>query len=108
MVDVLKLPHHGSIRNVDEHFFARVRARNYVISANGRDGNPEDQTLALLCDARLSDMDLWTLWLTYGGEADDGKPGLHARLDAFFAARKIKQQLDVRFAKPGERHTITL
>jgi hypothetical protein len=108
IVDVLKLPHHGSIRNVDERFFARVRARNYVISANGRDGNPEDDTLALLCDARLRDRDPWTLWLTYGGEAADGKPGLHTRLDAFFAGRKAKQQLDVRFAKPGERHTITL
>jgi Metallo-beta-lactamase superfamily len=108
MVDILKLPHHGSIRNVDERFFARVRARNYVISANGRDGNPEDDTLALLCDARLRDRAPWTLWLTYGGEAADGKLGLHARLDAFFAARKTKQQLDVRLAKPGERHTITL
>jgi hypothetical protein len=79
-----------------------------VISANGRDGNPEDDTLALLCDARLRDRAPWTLWLTYGGEAADGKLGLHARLDAFFAARKTKQQLDVRLAKPGERHTITL
>jgi len=108
MVDVLKLPHHGSIRNVNEHFFARVHARNYVISANGRDGNPEDDTLALLCDARLGDTDPWTLWLTYGGEDGDGRLGLHARLDAFFAARKTKQQLDVRFAKPGGRHAITL
>jgi hypothetical protein len=108
IVDVLKLPHHGSIRNVDEHFFARVRARNYVISANGRDGNPEDATLTLLCDARLHDAAPWTLWLTYGGEAEDGKPGLHARLDAFFAARKTRQRIDVRFAKPGESHTIKL
>jgi beta-lactamase superfamily II metal-dependent hydrolase len=108
MVDVLKLPHHGSIRNVDEHFFARVHARNYVISANGRDGNPEDDTLALLCDARLGDSAPWTLWMTYGGEDGDGKLGLHTRLDAFFTARKTKQQLDVRFAKPGDRHIISL
>src|SRR5215203_834819 len=107
-VDVLKLPHHGSIRNTDDQFFARVHARNYVISANGRDGNPEDATLALLCDARLGDRAPWTLWMTYGGEDADGKLGLHTRLDAFFTARKTKQQLDVRFAKPGERHTITL
>jgi len=108
VVDVLKLPHHGSIRNVDETFFARVRARHYVISANGRDGNPEDDTLSLLCDSRLNDDDPWTLWLTYGAEDDDGKPGLHERFKKFFDARAEKQKLDVRIANPGERHVITL
>jgi hypothetical protein len=107
-VDVLKLPHHGSVRNIDTPIFERVRARHYVISANGRDGNPENKTLELLCDSRLSDTDPWTLWLTYGGEPGDGKPGLHDRLAAFFAARKGKQPLDVRIAKPGDRHTIEL
>jgi hypothetical protein len=107
-VDVLKLPHHGSSRNVDDEFFARVHAHHYVISANGRDGNPEDETLTMLCDARLGDGNPWTLWLTYGGEAGDGKPGLHERLDAFFTARKATQQLDVRIAKPGERHVIAV
>jgi hypothetical protein len=107
-VDVLKLPHHGSSRNVDPTFFERVHARNYVISANGRDGNPENDTLTMLCDSRLNDTDPWTLWLTYGAEAGDGKPGLHERLDEYFTARKAKQTLDLRIAKPGERHTITL
>jgi hypothetical protein len=107
-VDVLKLPHHGSVRNIDKPIFERVRARHYVISANGRDGNPESKTLELLCDSRLSDADPWTLWLTYGGEPGDGKPGLHDRLAAVFAARKGKQTLDVRIAKPGDRHTIKL
>lgn len=107
-VDVLKLPHHGSSRNVDATFFARVRARHYVISANGRDGNPEDETLRLLCDSRLADHDPWTLWLTYGKQAGDGKPGLHERLSAFFAARQAQQTLDVRIAAPGEHHTIAL
>ena len=108
-VDVLKLPHHGSIRNVDDVFFKCVRARNYVISANGRDGNPEDDTLALLCDSRFDDDEPWTLWFTYGGEPGDGKPGLHERVSAFLSARKTAGQvIDVRFAKPGGRHTIPL
>jgi Metallo-beta-lactamase superfamily len=107
-VDVLKIPHHGSSRNVDATFFARVHARHYVISANGRDGNPESETLQLLCDSRLADKAPWTLWLTYGKTAADGKPGLHARLAAFFKARQAKQKLDVRIAAPGEHHTITL
>jgi hypothetical protein len=108
MVDVLKLPHHGSSRNVDETFFARVHARNYVISGNGRDCNPENDTLRMLFDSRLKDTSPWTLWLTYGGEAGDGKSGLHERLDKFITRRKAKQKLDVRIAKPGERHTIAL
>ena len=108
MVDVLKLPHHGSSRNVDEKFFARVHARNYVISGNGRDGNPENDALTMLCDSRLGDADPWTLWLTYGEAPGDGKNALHERLGDFFTARKAKQKLDVRIAKPGERHTITL
>jgi hypothetical protein len=107
-VDVLKLPHHGSVRNVDAAFFERVRARNYVISANGRDGNPDDATLALLCDTRRGDDEPWTLWLTYGGEPNDGKPGLHERLSAFLSGREAAgQTVDARFAKPGERHVIT-
>jgi hypothetical protein len=108
-VDVLKLPHHGSIRNVDEKFFDRVHARHYVISANGRDGNPEDATLDLLCDSRKGDNEPWTLWFTYGGEPGDGKPGLHERLSAYLETRKAEgQPIDARFARPGERHTIAL
>lgn len=108
-VDVLKLPHHGSIRNVDADFFTRIRARHYVISANGRDGNPDDATLALLCDARRDDQSPWTLWLTYGGEPRDGKPGLHERLRTFLSARSdAGQVIDVRFARPDGRHTIVL
>jgi hypothetical protein len=108
LVDLVKLPHHGSVRNVDERFFDRVRARHYVISANGRDGNPEDETLRLLCDARLQDADPWTLWLTYGGVPGDGKPDLHPRLETFFAARRAGQAPDVRYAEPDGRHVITL
>ena len=66
-------------------------------------------TLELLCDSRLKDKEPWTLWLTYGGEPGDGKLDLPERLAKFFAARKeAKQTLDVKIAKPGERHTITL
>ena len=109
VVDVLKLPHHGSRRNVNPSFFERIRARHYVISANGRDGNPDDPTLTMLCDARRGDDEPWTLWLTYGGEANDGKPGLHERLSAFLSSRKaMGQDIDARFAKPGERHVIAL
>jgi ribonuclease BN (tRNA processing enzyme) len=44
-VDILKVPHHGSDRNVLREFFNIVNEDNYVISANGRDDNPSVDTL---------------------------------------------------------------
>ena len=44
-VDILKVPHHGSERNVSEQFFEMVTADVYLISANGRDDNPSFATL---------------------------------------------------------------
>lgn len=51
-VDVLKLPHHGSCRNVNADFFRRITADTYVLSANGRYDNPDLATLAWLAAAR--------------------------------------------------------
>jgi hypothetical protein len=51
-VDLLKLPHHGSMRNINEEFFERVTADHYVISANGRDDNPYLPTLETLIAVR--------------------------------------------------------
>lgn len=44
-VDVLKVQHHGSDRNSDEKFFRSLTADTYVISANGKYGNPDFETL---------------------------------------------------------------
>ncbi|HEU0015766.1 MAG TPA: hypothetical protein VFQ45_18960 [Longimicrobium sp.] len=54
-VDVLKLPHHGSIRNVDRDFFERILADHYVISADGEHDNPDLDTLKLLTEIRGND-----------------------------------------------------
>ena len=80
-LDILKLPHHGSIRNVEADFFTRLPARHYLISANGRDGNPESATLEAIAASRADDD--FTIHLTN----HDGKDDLAARLDAFVAAR---------------------
>lgn len=50
-VDVLKVPHHGSARNVTEEFFKTVTADKYAISANGKDGNPDLNTLVWIVEA---------------------------------------------------------
>jgi hypothetical protein len=66
-VDVLKMPHHGSIRNVDTPFFERIRADHYVFSANGKFGNPDPPTLEMLAKARKDDSD-YTIHLTTAPE----------------------------------------
>ena len=63
-VDVLKLPHHGSDRNVTPEFFERVRANHYVVSGDGGHGNPEPKMLEMLFDARPA-LD-YTVHMTYG------------------------------------------
>lgn len=75
-VDVLKLPHHGSSRNVEADFFTSSRARHYVVSGDGHHGNPESESLELLLESRRHDDEPWTLWLTYGGTPGDGRDGL--------------------------------
>jgi len=54
-VNLLKVPHHGSDRNVETDFFRAVHADHYVISADGKDNNPELATLAMITDARRGD-----------------------------------------------------
>lgn len=50
-VDVLKLAHHGSERDVNKEFFERVSADTYVVSANGRYGNPDFSTLTWVVES---------------------------------------------------------
>ena len=75
-VDLLKLPHHGSDRNVATEFFRAVTADHYVVSADGRFGNPEISTLKMISEARGKDK--FTIHLT----------NKEKRLDKFFASEK--------------------
>ena len=50
-VDILKVPHHGSERNVSAQFFDTVTADMYIISANGRDDNPSFLTLKWIIES---------------------------------------------------------
>ena len=40
-VDLLKMPHHGSIRNMTEEFMTFFEAKHYVFSADGKHDNPD-------------------------------------------------------------------
>ena len=50
-VNLYKVQHHGSDRNVEASFFDRITADTYVISANGRYGNPDYETLEWIMKA---------------------------------------------------------
>ena len=60
--DVLKVPHHGSDRNVTREFFETVTADHYVISADGKHDNPDVKMLRMLAEARGTDA--YTIHLT--------------------------------------------
>lgn len=51
-VDILKLPHHGSSRNLDNDFFEQIHADHYVVSGDGTYGNPDRDTLMMIERAR--------------------------------------------------------
>jgi len=90
-VDLLKLPHHGSDRNVATEFFRSITADHYVVSADGRFGNPEISTLQMISEARGNDK--FTIHLT----------NREARLDKFFASEKAKgKKYDVAFRDPKQ------
>jgi hypothetical protein len=50
-VNIFKLPHHGSVRNMSRDLFDVITAGTYVISANGKYDNPDLATLIWLVEA---------------------------------------------------------
>lgn len=51
-LDVLKVPHHGSVKNVTREFFELVTADHYIISASGKHGHPSRDVLRWIVEAR--------------------------------------------------------
>jgi hypothetical protein len=47
-VDLLKMPHHGSIRNVTSKFMKFFEAKHYVFSADGKHDNPDAPAIEAL------------------------------------------------------------
>jgi hypothetical protein len=86
-LDLLKLPHHGSDRNVDQDYFDALHARHYVISADGKYSNPDVGTLEMISKSRTDDD--FTIWLTYPPE-EFADQAVGQAVAAFFAADKAK------------------
>jgi len=97
-VDVLKVPHHGSRKNVIPTLLELVPARHYVVSTNGEHfGHPDDVALARVVTARRGS----TLWFNYEPTAATrrwAEPSLTERYE--FEARFAEPQAGVRLELP--------
>lgn len=107
-VDLFKLPHHGSCRNNSEELLARVTADTYVISADGKHGNPDRETLERLAAARAGAR--YTVACTFQAGAEamvrDDEPGADARRAALrgfagWAARQASRGVTVIHRDPA-------
>jgi hypothetical protein len=86
-VDLLKLPHHGSDRDVDRDYFESIQARHYVISADGKYTNPDVATLEMIAASR-PDND-YTIWLTNAPE-EFADAAVGAEVAKFLKGRTFK------------------
>lgn len=105
-VDILKVPHHGSDRNMETIFFERIKADHYVFSGNGEHGNPERKTLEMLLDARGNDD--FAIHLTYPvSEIDTGrKAEWNKQRDKEAAQKKKKPNTKVRETWSNKKHSL--
>lgn len=80
--DILKMPHHGSDRNMTLDFLKRITADHYVISANGENTNPDADTVEWIAQAREGES--YRLYLTNEKMVDPVK-----KVDVGQAVKKI-------------------
>lgn len=96
-LDLLKVPHHGSSRNATPEFFERLPARHLVISADGKDHNPDLKTLEMISAARPDDE--FTLHLTESVFKNEMGPVI----EGFFAdERRRGREYEVSF-RPSDQ-----
>lgn len=89
-VDIFKLPHHGSNRNVTAGLFEAITATHYLISANGEHDNPDADTLDMLVQGRKAARgDSFTVHFTFPDKA-------YALISEAAASRsqKVRKQKD--------------
>jgi glyoxylase-like metal-dependent hydrolase (beta-lactamase superfamily II) len=106
-IDVLKMPHHGSDRNMDRIFFQRITADHYVFSGNGEYGNPERETLQMLLDKR-GDAE-FTIHLTYPIQEIDveREKNWNKEQQKEKSRKKNNPSLDVRENWSPKKHSLT-
>lgn len=95
-LDILKLPHHGSRRNMSPDFLKQVTADHYIVSGDGKHGNPSREVLDWIVESRKK-TDVYTIHLTY----KKGPEELAKKVNAFLKSKKPGTKYQVEFAKEG-------
>lgn len=75
LVDIFKLPHHGSERNATAELLKIVKAKHYIISADGKYNNPDKGLLDMLA----ANVKTGTIYFTYS----EGENQLSKKFTAF-------------------------
>jgi len=100
--DIVKLPHHGSRRNLSPEFFNRIHAKNYLISGDGGSGNPEPGVFEWLFTQR-PELN-YKVYLTYS-DLEISQHGAYTKrsYDRELAEvlNKEKRRSVVKFPEPG-------
>lgn len=98
-VDILKMPHHGSKANMTTNFLKKITADHYVISADGKHSNPDQDTLDMFEENVKSGI----LHLTNR----TGKKELEKKLTEFLVKlEQSESNLEVRFPIEGHNSSI--
>lgn len=106
-VDVLKVPHHGSARNVTPDFFKAISADTYAISADGKHSNPDRDTIKWLIDSREKNA-RYEIAFTYPlAEIDTTRRKIHERKQKWDADRDAIETLLTRHKQNGFAFTFS-
>lgn len=88
-VDILKIPHHGSDKNVSRSFFEKITADHYIISGNGRHHNPDKATLVMLEEGTgIVNHNDFTIHMTN----HKGKFDLEGKINQFIAGKNANNR----------------
>jgi len=105
-VNVLHIPHQGSDHNVSEEFFKRVIAEHYIITGDGKKGNPEIKTLQMLTEARQNDVSQSNRGYQLQFAHRAGVEDLDRKLTEFFGRFPIDRNYRRIFRPPDEKSLI--
>jgi hypothetical protein len=83
------MPHHGSDRNITEKFFQLFPADHYVISADGKYGNPDPGTIKAMAQTLGS--------RKYIVHLTNQNPKMKSAIDALERERNEGGKFEVRF-----------
>lgn len=101
-VDILKVPHHGSDRNISTEFFKKIKAKHYVISGDGKHHNPDLSTLVMLAEGTKG-RENFTVHFTY----KKGIENLESKIQKWTKSiRNDNRKFKIEFIDPAQKSKI--